>query len=272
MSMYGSDGSPGGFVPPPKIRFDVIGDAWRLFQQQMGPWILASLIVFGIAMVIFGVFYALMMGTMLAALKHDSSPSGSALAGMYLTEMGAGIVIGIIAAVFNGGLYRMALKQLRGETIAPGDVFGAMDVAGPLIVLALLTQLAVNVGSMFCVVPGLILGGLFMFAPLLVVDRKMGAIEAIQASITVLKADLLNTAIFYFVIALVAGLGSFLCGVGVIFTLPLMPLGLALLYRDFFTGGAPPPGYPGDPGMGPQNPWTPQPPGQEYTPPPGSER
>lgn len=36
---------PQGEGSPPRVRFEAIGGAWSLYQQQMGMWILISLVI-----------------------------------------------------------------------------------------------------------------------------------------------------------------------------------------------------------------------------------
>jgi len=50
------------------------------------------------------------------------------------------------------------------------------------------------------------------------------------------KGDLWMATGLYFLTSLVAGLGAIACGIGMIFTLPLLPLTFAIVYRDFSQG------------------------------------
>ncbi len=40
-----------GYGQPPKIRLEVIGEAWQLFTQQMSTWVLAMFLMFVILLV-----------------------------------------------------------------------------------------------------------------------------------------------------------------------------------------------------------------------------
>ena len=81
-----------------------------------------------------------------------------------------------------------------------------------------------------------------MFTIPLIVDKRMGATEAMTLSWNTLKGEAVMATVFYFVIALVAGCGFALCGIGALFTAPLFPLAVALTYRNYFMG----PGNPVD--------------------------
>ena len=92
----------------------------------------------------------------------------------------------------------------------------------------------------------------------MIVDgRETSPVEALKASWNALKTDLLNTVLLVFVLGLAAAAGFLGCGVGLLFTYPLLPLGYALLYRDFFGIDAAAPVEIGF--SGPQNPWVARP-------------
>lgn len=203
------------------------------------------------------------------------APSSSMLmtVGVSCLEM---IGIQLVMSFLVAGYYGMALKQLRGEQISVGDLFGGGKVYLPMffyqVVIGLVLGVPMNlmmipvqrmaleqhepmmmVGAwLFAMVIYMLLGAGLMLGPLLIIDqRETGPIAAARASWVALKSNLLPAALFYFVLSLVAIIGFIGCGVGLLFTAPLLPLGLALLYRDFFglpTQNTGNPGYPGGPG------------------------
>lgn len=95
-------------------------------------------------------------------------------------------------------------------------------------------MLITMVGALFCYLPGIIAAGLLMFVYPIIVDQRVGAIEAMRLSWNALKPDLWTATGYYFVLALLASLGSYLCGIGMFATFPLLFLGTTLVYRDFF--------------------------------------
>jgi hypothetical protein len=243
---------PSGYSQGSRIRFDVIGEAWSLFQQQMGVWIGAMVVMMLAVGVIYGIMMVMLMPLMAAGGGRNSQPNPM----IFLFLPVIYLLMFAVMAVLSGGMYRMAIKQVRGETPVVGDVFSAVDVFPSLLGVMILTAIGTGLGAMLCVVPGLLVGGMLMFALPLVVDKRMGAMEAVSTSWEALKPEMVMAAVFLIVIQLVAGLGAILCGVGALFTAPLAPLSIALLYRDFFMG---PTGMgPGGTGA-PLGPYTPQP-------------
>ncbi len=194
--------------PAPTVRFDVINQAWAMLQQQMGNW--AVLMV--VAIVIVGV-----LNWLLGKLGTVGSFVG-----------------GIPSAIVAAGLYRAALKHMRGETIAVADMFGVSDVIGPLIVASILTTIGVAIGFIFCILPGVALASLWMFTELLIVDKGMDGIEAMRQSFNALRREWLMATVFNIVLALIGIAGIIACGVGLLITAPIAILSVTILYRDFF--------------------------------------
>ncbi len=266
----------GAYQPAPQISFDWISQAWALFRAQMGAWIVALLLFFVVLLVIciplaFVTGYA---GVIRAIF--ETSRSGAPAVSPFSTFSNVGVILfgllsGAISYVLLGGLYRMAVRTARGETVAATDIFSGLDKAVPMIVVGLLSGIATTIGAYLCILPGLILAGLLMFAPLLVVDRGLPPLQAMSESVGLLKKQWLMAGVFYLVIALVASLGGLLLGVGILFTYPLLFLSIALGYLAF-TGQLPPGAGQGfgeaQPGV-----WPPPPsaaPPTAWPPPPGS--
>lgn len=264
MSVYGGGGGGdyGGSMPagvvyapapmPPKVRFEIIGEAWDLFQKQMGTWVLSVLILFVIT---FTVSFALRFsGTLagLGAIGRDGDADVTLASVSF--RLFSSLITNLITFFLLGGLYKMALKQIRGLAIGVSDLFSAGSVFIPLFLTNLLYGVCVLGGTILCIIPGLIFASLLILSPLLIVDkRETSPVQALKASWNVLKTDMLNAVLFLFVLGIVSVAGVLGCGVGLLFTYPLLPLGYALLYRDFFglgTAEAVEPRF-----SEPQNPW-----------------
>jgi len=235
-----------GYGQPPKIRFEVISEAWQLFTQQMGTWLTAMFLMFvlllipgilmGIAMVASGVMAGLM-----------GNRAGGALLGLgsMLVVLLGSLVIMIIAVVMMGGLFRIALKQIRGEPIQVSDLWSVTDVIWNLVGAGFLMGLAIGVSAIACYLPAFIVGGLLMLTIPLIVDQKLSAVEAMTRSWNALKKEWLMAAVLYFVLSFIGSIGAVAIYIGMLFTYPIFILGTTLVYRDFILGGGPPsPGGP----------------------------
>ena len=201
--------------PAPTVRFDVINQAWATLQQQLGNWVIVTIV----AVVIMSV--------------------AGWLVGMIPV---VGRMLSVIpGAIIAAGLYHTALKHLRGEVIAVSDLFGITDMIGPVIVASILATIGTAIAAIFCVIPGIVLGALWMFTNLLIVDKGMDGIEALRQSFNALRSQWLMATVFIVVVGLIALTGILACGVGLLITLPLALLSVTILYRDFFPERSPNP-------------------------------
>ena len=235
MAVYNSGGAAFATPPARKVNFDNIGKAFNLLKEQLGVWIptmlIYLLIVFAISFISNLILQAVGLG---ASRGGGNQPPTPVLLMGSLLNTGINLVVG---AFFQGGLYRMALKQVRGEAISISDLFSCGDVVAALAVGQLLIVLLSYAGILaFCI--GLfVVVGMTMFTNPLIVDQRMGAVDAIRTSFNTLKGDLVNATGFAFVAGLAAGLGILACGIGILFTAPILPLSVALTYQDFFGAG-----------------------------------
>lgn len=248
--------SAGTYTPPtgPRIRFEVIGEAWGELMRSMGTWVLAQLVYLVIVGVIAFSGYLVILLPLI--LGEGSAPSLIAALFGYLVVL---VLILVVSGAFAGALYRMAIRQIRGEMPAAGDLFQSFDLAPRFIAAHLIVGLLTYVGFILCFIPGLIVLGLTFLALPILADQNVGSVDAIRMSWEALKKDAFMAILFFLVLSIVAQLGGIACGIGVIFTLPMFFLGCAIVYRDFFperfaSQSAPPPGAPTPPSEPPTQP------------------
>ena len=229
-------GSPSG---PPTVRFELIGEAWTLFQAQMAAWVLATLIyctiIFLPILITLGLLYYRLFTTDPNTLNSNPWILLGPLVGFYAVLLFWVAPLGIL---LSGGLYRMAIRQMRGEDIAVADIFKVGDVFGSLLgstfLIGLVVTAAAILGLILCGLPALVATALLMLTIPLIVDRRIGATEAMRLSWNALKPHWLMATLFYFVISFVGNSGFLICSFGIVFTFPIFILANALLYRDFF--------------------------------------
>jgi len=101
-----------------------------------------------------------------------------------------------------------------------------------------LLNLIFCVGQLLGVVVIIVLKTLLMFALFLIVDRKMEFWPASMESINRVKGNFFPFLGFAVIAGLIGMIGFVVCGIGVIFTLPITICCLAVAYRDVF-GPAP---------------------------------
>jgi uncharacterized membrane protein len=137
----------------------------------------------------------------------------------------------LIMSFFLGGVVEFALKVARGQPVEFGEVFGGFKYFGPIFVATLGTNLAVVIGGIFCVIPGLILGAGLSMSNCLIVDQKLGGIEALKKSwemTTGHKGSILVYLLLAFLV-IVAGVAA--CCLGALLVSgPLIAIGTSYIY------------------------------------------
>jgi uncharacterized membrane protein len=239
--MYG--GAPGGagYQPAGRVNFGWIGESFELFKANIGVWIVAGLM--SLVPVVISFIIGAAYGAS-AALHPSSSatPTFGGSSGFGGTNMftgglppGLSALIRIVSAVYTawlyGGVYRTAVKQVRGEPISTGDIFSGGPLMLKMLGFNIVYGLAVGIGTLLCIVPGLLLAGLLIPGFALIADGETVG-NAISRSIDAMKRDMWNAAAFALVIGLVVIASAILCGLGLFVTVPMFYLTGALAYRD----------------------------------------
>jgi uncharacterized membrane protein len=221
---------------PRRIRYEIIGESFGLMQKEMGTWVLASLILIAVS---WGssIVIQLALGVMGLHSGFGRSEHASTLMAI-ISFVFQEICSTAVSAFLVGGMFQMAIKQLRGERIAIGDLFSSGGVLGALVGGALLTDLAEYAGLALLILPCFVVSGLLMLTQPLIVDRKLGCIEAMSASWNALKSDWLNAAFFMILASICAGIGVIGCGIGLLFTMPVFFLSVAGVMKDFIPAGS----------------------------------
>ncbi len=209
-----------------------ISEGWQMFTERWQVWVVQMLIVFLIFVVPTIPFYVMSVTTQLEAASAGRPPEPPA---MFIPLLLIAMPILLLVGGFVwGGLWKTAIKQLRGETISVKDLFSGGDiflrVIGAFIAIAFMMIL----GALLCFFPALIVAGLLYFTIPLIVDRNMGVSDALSASYNATKSNWLMFALFAIVVGLLASLGQFACYIGLLVTYPLQFTIGAVAYRDVF--------------------------------------
>src|SRR5438874_11531169 len=112
----------GAYQPPPRVRFETIGEAWRWFQQEMGVWIGAILIA-GVAYVA-----ASTLGNLAFTGTFFGPQSGDWRSPDFGAKIGGSVAVWLLDYLVQyavyAGLFTLAIHQIRGQPISIGDMFG----------------------------------------------------------------------------------------------------------------------------------------------------
>ena len=261
-----------------QVSYGWISEAWRWFSVRMGVWIAATVVMAAPVFAFAIVFYALMWTTMFPGgfpstaqtLPPPSSHGfpapltpgavlNSGMGSIWALEAGFGLVYAFWSAFMYGGLFRMAVRQVRGLPLELKDIFRGGPLFGRMLGAMLLLGLsgyfleAVCVGPMGLLtwrhgpIAAIIAAGIIGVVLLLALELALaglllpsfalmadgdGALTALKRSIRAMKAQWAAAAGFVFVLGALWYAGALLCYVGLLATTPMIFLVCALAYRD----------------------------------------
>ena len=135
------------------------------------------------------------------------------------------------------GYMRMLKAEEEGGTPQIGDVFKGFDDFLPAFLAAFLGGIAVSIGMMLCLIPGLLIMALPITATYLVAMGEKDGINALKRAWAVIKENLVSSALCALVVAIVGSLGAILCGIGAIITLPIAFIGFYHMAKQLTNGG-----------------------------------
>jgi uncharacterized membrane protein len=229
-------------IEKPQVRFgEWISEGWKMFTEQWKAWVINTLVyvlICGTPMIlVIGGFYGYLVVQISESASRRSSqpPIGpEALITFYLILFAVMFFTMFVSAFFTGGMHKSALKQLRGGKVELRDLFSGGSTYFPILLASILGAILTVIGLMLCFLPALIVAGCLFFTVPLIIERKLGAIAAMQASYELTKKNLLMFTLFAFVVHLIAQAGSYACYVGLLATIPLLFTITAVAYRDSF--------------------------------------
>lgn len=142
------------------------------------------------------------------------------------------IVPFIIQGPLFAGFHIFCMKKMLGRRAEFADLFTGFNFFVPAVVVSLLTSLLISAGFLLCIIPGLVVAAMYLFAYLFVVDKRMDFWPAMQASHAVVKNDYFGFTMFVLAIALLNLLGLLLCLVGTLVTLPISIAAITVAYKE----------------------------------------
>ncbi|MFC2032557.1 hypothetical protein ACFLUS_04245 [Chloroflexota bacterium] len=163
----------------------------------------------------------------------------SEMAGWFQDTIGAVAIFGFLGLIYglliNGpvdyGVSFAYLKAARGDKLEIKDMFEAFKNYWNAVLVSFLVFVIIGIGFILLIVPGIIFACKLVFTPYLVVDRKMGVIEAIKESWRMTGGHAWKV----FLIGLLAipiFIAGLIClGVGVIISIMWITLTFASLYH-----------------------------------------
>ena len=145
-----------------------------------------------------------------------------------------GLFVGVLlTGVFYGGLYLYYLKTIRGQPVELGDVFSGFTLAFvPLMLATIVSTLLISVGLLLLILPGIYLGVSYIFAYMLVIDKRIEFWAAMEISRRVITAQWWRMFGLVLLASVIALLGVVALVIGMFITVPIYIGALVYAYED----------------------------------------
>jgi len=220
-----------------------LGRAFELTRRNFGPLFLATLVFFAITfalgMVLGAIEMAVAEGTGNTAPGQGTGDipgfepsSSSGLSPAYIvTAIFTNLTSQVVSTFLALGLTRIALEILDGRPTSVAMLFGEGSKLIPALLATLLFALAVGIGLLLFIAPGIYLALRFSQFQNAIVDRDMGVIESLQYSSRLTHNNKLPLLGIFILSVLIVIAGVLALLVGLLFVYPFVWMLGIVAYR-----------------------------------------
>jgi hypothetical protein len=159
-------------------------------------------------------------------------------------DLGTFVLMTIVMMLVNGavplllqgattaGFQGAFRKSLRGQKPTVADLFEGFQFFVSTLGAHIVISILAFIGALFLIIPGLVIGAMYNFTFLFIVDKRMDMGTAMRASHEVVKQDYVGYTLFLIALILL-NIAGFLCLlVGLLVTIPISYAAVAVAYRD----------------------------------------
>jgi len=169
-----------------------------------------------------------LLTTLLLLAVGSMSGGKEAHFGSFLFNIGV-IVFMIIIRI---GYTKIFLRIYDGNKPKFSEIFQEYSMFWRYLGVSILTPLVVLGGLILLIIPGIIWAVRFSFAPVIVIDTKMGPINSMKESYAITKGNFWKLLLFWIVLGLLNLAGLILIGVGLLASIPVSTLAYIYIYRN----------------------------------------
>ena len=146
------------------------------------------------------------------------------------------IINGAVPLILQGplmvGFHFACMRKLVSGRLDVADLFKGFNFFVPALLALVVISVFTFVGSLFCIIPGLVIAAMYQFTYLFIFDKKMDFWPAMQASHDLVKKDYFGFTLFFIALGLLIIAGVLLCFVGILVTFPLYFAAVTAAYKD----------------------------------------
>jgi len=142
-----------------------------------------------------------------------------------------GLIILIFMIIVRIGYTKMFLRIYDGETPKLGDLFKEYKTFWRYLGVSVLFPLVVLCGTLLLIIPGIIWAIRFSFAPIIVIDNKIGPVKSMKESWAITKGGFWKLLMFWIILAIFNIAGMTFFGIGLLITIPVSTFASVQIYR-----------------------------------------
>ena len=132
------------------------------------------------------------------------------------------------------GLFAISLDRAAGGDVLNDRLFAFFPMATRLLLATILMTLLIFVGYVLLILPGIYLSVAYLFALPLLVQERLGIVDALEASRKAITHRWFTIFGLLLVLTLLNGLAAIPLGIGLIWSVPLTVIAVGLAYKRIF--------------------------------------
>lgn len=189
----------------------VLKEGWNLWKEK---WLFLT------GIVLFTLLLPAIPQILIALLPSDAN----------LASFILGVIHFIFGVIANMGLITITLKLAKAEPCQFSDYFSKIHLFPSYLWALILFYLAVFVGLILLIVPGVIVALMFCLWPYFILDKQFPGVDSLKASKSAVYGSKWDLFLLWVATFLINLLGLLCLGVGLLITMPVTMLAWAFVY------------------------------------------
>ncbi len=203
---------------------EVITESWNKVNGLKGPFWLAAIILFGIVFI---------GGLALGGIANFIGLVNVANPGFAVPIL---MQIALMAVIypFIAGVVMLGVRRSVDLPLSYNEIFAYFAYVVPLVVAGILMTICMMLGFILLIIPGIYLSVAYMFTVPLIVEKNLGAWEAMETSRKAVTRHWFKFFLILIVMTVIFIVSAIPLGIGLIWTYPMFIAVMGILYRETF--------------------------------------
>jgi uncharacterized membrane protein len=206
---------------------DYLTQGWELLIANIVPLLLWTFLLSTVWSIVFLILLAISLIPILG----------------WILAVPLALIFGTVFRILGVGSVIYCIKRLRNESVTFSTFFSGMGDFLNYILLGILSSFLIEIGiGCCCIIPGIYLAITYTLADFFIADQGLDFWPAMEASRKLITRNFFPFLLFLLLLFFINLGGLFLCGLGLLLTLPLTTCMMAVAYMDIMNQGATPAG------------------------------